>query len=255
MTSTPSPDLAKALRETGLRALADGLADFIALATKRRLSPVQILEEVARVEALDRAKRSLERRQGRCKVGAFKPMADFDWNWPTAIDRALVERALDLAFVRDGDNIILVGAHGLGKSMIVQNIAHQAVLNGHVALFVTAARLLNDLGACESSRALELRLKRYAQVAILCIDELGYLSYDSRAADLLFEVVSRRHATRKPIVLSTNLAFKDWATVFPHATCTVALVDRLTHRADIIRITGESWRKKEAKERQSHPHD
>lgn len=67
--------------------------------------------------------------------------------------------------------------------MILQNIAHQAILEGHVALFVTAARLLNDLGACESSRALELRLKRYAQVAVLCIDELGYLSYDSRCCE------------------------------------------------------------------------
>jgi len=255
MTSTPNPDLAKALREIGLRALAEGLADFVALATKRRLSPIQILEEIARIEALERARRSLERRQNRCKVGAFKPMADFDWSWPTAIDRTLVERALALGFVPSGDNIILVGAHGLGKTMILQNIAHQAVIEGHVALFVTAARLLNHLGACDSSRALELRLKRYAQVPILFIDELGYLSYDSRAADLLFEVVSRRHATRKPIVLSTNLAFKDWATVFPHATCTVALVDRLTHRADIIRITGESWRKKEAQERQNQPHD
>ena len=120
---------------------------------------------------------------------------------------------------------------------------------------MTAARLINDLGAYDSPRALEQRLKHYAQMSLLCIDEVGYLSYDSRAADLLFEVVSRRHAAKKPIVLSTNLAFKDWGTVFPHATCTVALIDRLTHRADIIRIEGESWRKKEAKERQARPRE
>ena len=62
-------------------------------------------------------------------------------------------------------------------------------------------------------------------------------------------MTSRRYAAGKPIVLSTNLAFKDWDTVFPHATCTVALIDRLTHRADIIRLEGDSWRRKEAKER------
>jgi DNA replication protein DnaC len=204
-----------------------------------------------RIEKLDRARRSLERRQRRSKVGAFKPMADFDWNWPSGLDRPLVEQALALRFLSDGANIILVGAHGLGKTMIAQNIAHQAILAGHSVLFLTTARLLNDLGAYDSTRALESRLKYYSQVSILCCDELGYLSYDNRAADLLFEIVSRRHAARKPIVLSTNLAFKDWTTVFPHATCTVALVDRLTHRADIIHLQGDSWRKKEALERQA----
>ena len=82
------------------------------------------------------------------------------------------------------------------------------------------------------------------------MDELGYLSYDSRAADLLFEIVTRRYDAHKAIALTTNLAFKDWTTVFPHATFTLALVDRLTHRADIIKIAGDSWRRKEAQERQ-----
>jgi DNA replication protein DnaC len=141
--------------------------------------------------------------------------------------------------------------NGVGKSMIIKNIAHQAILAGHSVLFVTAARMLNDLIARDSPRTLEARIRSYSRIAVLCIDEVGYLSYDSRAADLLFEVVSRRHAARKPIVLSTNLAFKDWGTVFPNATCTVALVDRLTHRADVIHIQGDSWRRKEARERQA----
>lgn len=250
-SQTKPPDLAQALRELALRGLAEGFDDFIARVTKLRLSPTQIFEELVRLERLDRSRRSLERRQARSKLGAFKPMADFDWNWPTTIDRALVEQALSLRFIHEGANIILLGAHGLGKTMILQNIAHQAILEGHSVLFRTAARLLSDLGGYDSARALEARFKYYTQVAVLCCDELGYLSYDSRAADLLFEVVSRRHAAKKPIVLSTNLAFKDWATVFPHATCTIALVDRLTHRADIVHIEGDSWRKKEAKERLS----
>ena len=81
------------------------------------------------------------------------------------------------------------------------------------------------------------------------IDELGYLSYDGGDADLLFEVVSRRHAARKSIAMTTNLALSDWRVVFPRATRTVVLVDRLTHRADIVHIEGKSWRRKEAQER------
>ncbi|QDG52183.1 hypothetical protein FIV42_15975 [Persicimonas caeni] len=87
------------------------------------------------------------------------------------------------------------------------------------------------------------------------IDEVGYLSYDSKAADLLFEVVNRRYKAQKSVALTTNLAFKNWTTVFPNATCTVALVDRLCHRADILKVEGDSWRKKEAMERQERRKD
>lgn len=247
--TTPMPELRDGLADIGLRGMADVVDDFLARVTKQRLSPVQILEEVIRLEKLDQARRSLERRMQRSRIGAFKPMADYNWNWPSKLDRNAVERAMASRFADEGANIIIVGAHGLGKTMLVKNIGHQAVLAGYTVLFLTAAKLLNDLSSQDSPRALERRIKHYARVAILCIDELGYLSYDNRAADLLFEVISRRYAAKKPIVLSTNLAFADWTQVFPHATCTIALIDRLTHRADIIQVEGKSWRTKEAKER------
>ena len=94
----------------------------------------------------------------------------------------------------------------------------------------------------------ELRLiigGAYARPQILAIDEIGYLSYDAHAADLLFQVISRRYEQRS-IVVTTNLLFKQWDTVFPNASCAVALIDRLTHHAEIIPIGGESYRKREA---------
>lgn len=249
-TTATTTDLGRSLLDLGLRGLAGIVDDFLAGALKRRLSPVQVLEEVTRVELQDRARRGLESRLKRSRLGTFKPMADFDWNWPEQVDRPLVERALALHFIGEGANILTVGPHGLGKTMILRNIAYQATLAGHNVLFTTAARMLTDLSGQESPRALERRIGHYARVAVLAVDELGYLSYDNRAADLLFEVVSRRHDTRKPMLLSTNLAFSDWTTVFPNATSTVALVDRLTHRADVIQIKGKSWRRKESLERQ-----
>lgn len=248
-TTAPATELARGLLDLGLRGLAAIVDDFLAAALKRRLTPVQVLEELVRVEQQDRARRGVESRLRRSRIGSFKPIADFDWNWPEQIDRALIERALALHFLGEGANVLTVGPHGLGKTMILKNIAHQAVLAGHNVLFTTAARMLTDLSGQESPRALERRIGHYARVAVLAVDELGYLSYDNRAADLLFEVVSRRHDARKPILLSTNLAFSDWTTVFPNATSTVALVDRLSHRADVIQIKGKSWRRKEAMER------
>ena len=178
--------------------------------------------------------------------GRFKPLADFDWNWPRKIDRPLIETALTLDFIPEGRNLVLLGANGLGKTMITKNIAHAAVLAGFSVLFRTASDLLDDL---QSDSALRLRrkLKKYARPTLLCIDEIGYLSYDTHAADLLYEVVNRRYEHRS-ILVTTNRAFKDWNAVFPNATSIVSLLDRLTHHADLTVIEGQSYRRRESEQ-------
>lgn len=237
--------LADALRAIGLTHTAAELDDLVALATKRRWSPTQLLEHVVEAEQRERAKKSLERRVGRSKLGGFKPMSDFDWAWPTRIDREAVDAAVRLDFLGDARNVVLVAPQGLGKTMIAQNIVHAALLAGHSALFISASQLLLDLGAQESARALDRRLRYFTSRPLLCIDEIGYLNYDSRNADLLFQVVSRRYEKRS-LVLTTNLAFNEWPTVFPNAACTTALIDRVVHHAEIIPIEGESYRRREA---------
>ena len=238
-------DLQTRLRALGFTVTADEFDDLIAMATKKRWGPRHILEHIANIEEKERARRGLERRRARSRLERFKPMADFDWNWPTEIDRSLVDSALQLDFVQPARNIVFVAPQGLGKTMIAQNIAHQAILDGHGVLFVTAAQLLLDLGAQESARALERRLKYYARVGLLIIDEIGFLAFDNRNADLLFQVISRRYE-KKSLVLTTNLAFRDWPTIFPNATCATALIDRVVHHADVIVIKGESYRRREA---------
>jgi DNA replication protein DnaC len=238
----PLPDTLKLL---GLHSTAAHLDDLVALATKRRWSPTQLLEHLVDREQQARAQRSLERRLLRSRLGRFTPMDAFDWAWPTRIDRAAVEAALHLDFLAAGRNLVLVAAQGLGKTMIAQNIAHQAVLAGHHVLFTTTAQLLLDLGGQESARGLARRLNYYGQRGLLVLDELGYLSYDARAADLLFQVVSRRYEKRS-LVLTTNLAFSDWPTIFPNAGSAIALIDRLIHHAEILTIEGESYRRRTA---------
>ena len=235
------------LRALGLLSTADTLDDLVALATQKRWSPSQTFEHVADLEERERARRGLERRLSRSHLGKHKPIADFDWNWPTKIDRPLVEASVGLHFLGAARNVVLVAPQGLGKTMIAQNIAHQAVLAGHSVLFTTAAQMLLDLGGQESSRALERKLRHYAKSTLLVLDEVGYLAFDNRNADLLFQVVSRRYE-RKSLVLTTNLAFKDWPTIFPNATCATALIDRVIHHADVISIEGKSYRLREAED-------
>ena len=199
-------------------------------------------------ETRERQQRGLQRRLRAAHIGRFKPLADFDWDWPVQCDRAAVSTLLTLDFIAEALNVILVGPNGVGKSLIAQNLAHQAVINGHSALFVNAAQMLGELAAQDGDNALRRRFTHYARPDVLVIDEIGYLSYGTRHADLLFEIINRRYE-RKPTIITTNRPFAEWPEVFPNAACVVSIVDRLVHHAEILVIEGESYRMREAKER------
>lgn len=218
------------------------------LANWESMSKQAWVREFLGVEEGERDRRSLERRIRGARLGAFKTMADFDWEWPEKIDRDQVEDLLQLGFLDDATNVVLLGPSGIGKTMIAQNLGSQALQHGHTVLRVTTSEMLNDLAAQDSSAALTRRLRRYCKPRLLLLDEVGYLSYDGRYGDLLFEVVSRRHLQRST-VLTTNKAFSEWTQVFAAASCVSALVDRIVHRAEIVKIDGDSYRQKEAMER------
>ena len=200
-------------------------------------------------EEEERRARSLKRRLADARLGEFKPLADFNWDWPRSCDRMAVEDLMSLNFLSEATNVVLVGPNGVGKSTIAANIAHRAVLEGHTVRFATAASMLGELAALDSDTLLQRKLRFYARQHLLVIDEVGYLSYSNRHADLLFNIVSSRTQQNSTIV-TTNRPFSEWAEAFPNATCVVALVDRLVHNAEIIAIDGDSYRRKEAEERQ-----
>ena len=153
---------------------------------------------------------------------------------------------MQLDFINDASNIILIG-NGVGKSTIAQNVGHQAVMQGHTVLFTSAANMLNDLAAQDGDNALRRRLNHYSKAKLLIIDEVGYLSYSNRHADLLFEIINRRYE-KHPTLITTNRPFSEWNEVFPNAACVVSLIDRLVHHSEVIAIEGESYRMKEAQE-------
>ena len=190
MTHPETHDLPARLHRLGFKGVADSLDDFLARAIKGQWPARRLLEELERIETQDRARRSLDRRLQYSRIGRFKPIAEFDWNWPTTIDRDTIQRALTVDFIPEARNLILVGANGLGNNMIAKNIAHAAVLAGHSVLFRIASELLDDM-QCDSPHRLRLKLRAYARPALLCSDECGYLVYDNHAADLLYEAVNR----------------------------------------------------------------
>jgi len=246
MATAPTNNLPAQLQQIGLRALPTQFHDFLARAVKGRWSPHQIFEQMVQEEIAERSRRSLERRLQLSGIRRFKPLADFDWAWPRKIERDVIERALTLDFIAEARNLILVGRNGLGKTMIAQNICHAAVLAGHSVLFRPAAALLEELHR-QTPEGRRSKLRTYANAGVLCIDEVGYLSFDDKAADLLYEVINRRYE-RKPVILTTNRPFKEWNEVFPNATCIATLLDRLLHHADVTVIDGHSYRVRESEQ-------
>lgn len=205
------------------------------------------LEKILSWESTERQQRSLERRLNNARLGRFKPLQEFDWQWPTKTNSQAIHALMQLDFLSTASNIILIGSNGVGKSTIAQNLAYKAVLQGHTVLFTTAANMLNDLAAQDGDNALRRRLKHYARPKLLVIDEIGYLSYSNRHADLLFEIINRRYEQYSTVV-TTNRPFAEWNEVFPNAACVVSLIDRLVHHSEIIAIEGDSYRMKEAQE-------
>lgn len=241
----PNDDVVDLLRALGVRVSREALLALIAHATTARLSPVQTFEELAAIARRERAERNLAARTKAATIGPLKPLDRFDWNHPRTIQRERVEDLMTLDFVAKGHNVLLRGPSGVGKTMLAQNLGMLALGRGYTVLFTTLSAALADLLKQESLPALERRLRKYTAPSLLILDEIGYLPCSRQSADLLYNIISRRHESRS-LVLTTNLPFKQWSTIFPGAACVSALIDRFVQHCHIIDIDADSWRQKES---------
>jgi DNA replication protein DnaC len=234
-------DIADGLRGIGLCASREALLALLAHATKGRLSPAQVVEQIVLLERRERDARNLASRTKKATLGAMKTLDRFDWSFPRVIDRPGYEQLLTLDFAARGHNVLFRGGSGVGKSTLAQNLGQRALESGKSVCFSTVNAALADLLKQESIPAVERRMKRYTLPEILILDELGYLPCDARSGDLLYSIISRRHE-RVSTIITTNLAYKNWGTVFPGAACVVALIDRFAQHCHAFEIDGDSWR-------------
>jgi DNA replication protein DnaC len=213
-------------------------------AARKEWSHVHYLAALAQGEAAARRDRSIERKIRMARFPVIKTLEQFRWNWPTLINRAVVQNLFRLKFIEDKSNVIFLGGVGLGKTHLATALGYAACLQGKSVLFTTAIDVINTLSAAQAANRLKTELKKYLAPSLLICDELGYLPIDKHGADLLFQVISLRYE-QGPIIITSNRAFKHWPQIFNNdSTLTSALLDRLLHHAETILIEGKSYRMK-----------
>jgi len=246
---TTMNDPAEALRALGFRASTDALRALLAHATKSKMSPAELCLDLAVLEKRERDARNLAERTKAATLGPVKPLDRFDWSHPRSIDRELFEDMHEtLGFITNGENALFRGQAGVGKSTLAKHLGLAALAKGYTVRFTTLAAALADLLRRDSLPAIERRLRRYTSPDLLILDELGYVPCDSNAADLLFRIISKRHESRA-VVITTNLGYKQWGTVFGDAPCLGALIDRFAQHCHVLDIDADSWRDKERLEK------
>jgi DNA replication protein DnaC len=233
--------LGEALRALGLEHAASLLDAATGKAIARNDSPTSLLDHLMREELRVQTERRAQMALKRSAIFPLTTLDTYDFDYPKSIDRDLVVRAAGLDFIAEKTNCVLVGPSGVGKTHLANAIGQLACLRGHRVRFTTAADLVNDLVAGQARNGLQRRQAFWASFDLLIVDELGYLSFDSRGADLLYQVLNRRYQ-RTSTIVTTNLAFKEWGKIFPSAAAASAIADRLVHKGILVRITGKSRR-------------
>ncbi|HOW74304.1 MAG TPA: IS21-like element helper ATPase IstB [Phycisphaerae bacterium] len=243
--ASPDDELRRQLELLKLPYMLEHFEELAGQAGAQQWSHVEFLARLIEGETALRQDRARQRRTKQAHFPVLKTLEQFDFTWPTKINRLQVQNLFRLKFIEDKANAILIGGVGLGKTHAAIALGLAACQAGHRVRFATAIDIVNSLSAAQKVGALVKKLKEYTRPELLIIDELGYLPIDKHGADLLFQIISQRYE-RGSIVLTTNKVYKHWPSMFNNdSTLTSAILDRVLHHAETIIIEGKSYRMKD----------
>jgi len=201
----------------------------------------KFLLELLKMEVSSRAENNQKRKLKAAKFPFFKTIDELDMGRFQFIDEAFINQLASCDFINKRQNLVMIGNTGNGKTHLSIAIGIKACLQGMNVKFYTAANLSNELVEAQEYKKLIKLEKQLANVDLLIIDELSYLTFNRHQSELLFKVVSDR-AEKRSVIVSTNLKFSEWTTMFESVTMVSALIDRLTFRSHVLNMNGESYR-------------
>ena len=240
--------LAHHLRQLKLPTFLREYEKVAAEAARGGLDHVRFLLRLVELELIDRERRMVERRIRAARFPAVKSFDTFEFAAIPSLNKPLTLELARCEFVVARDNVIALGNSGTGKTHVSLALGLAACQRGFSVAFDTAAGLVHQLMEARDERRLPRLQSQLATVKLLIVDELGYVPLSQTGAELLFEVFSQRHEHGSTIVTS-NLPFEEWTSVFGNQRLTGALLDRLTHHVHILELNGESFRLKQSKAR------
>jgi DNA replication protein DnaC len=232
------------LTQLKLDFMARELDRVVTDAATRSLSPAATLEWLTDLELEGRQSRSVERRFRLSKLQAKHGIESFNCNHHKSRQqmKSKLLHLLDLDFVKQGTNIILIGNPGTGKTYLSKIIGWKACQANLRVLFTPAMQMLNQLVASQADHSLVRKLKIYTDPTLLVCDELGYLSLDQQTSNLFYQVISTRHAERRSTIITTNTIFSEWGNILFNTTIAAAIADRLVENSEVFLLGGLTWR-------------
>lgn len=237
-------ELLNNLEQLNLMQIRAHIDTYIDLLTKGEKTIIETLNELIKLEI----KFKEEKATNACvKVANFpfkKTLKDFDFSFQPTIKKEIIEDLVSLRFIEKQENILFLGNSGVGKSHLSVSIGISAAKKRYSTYFINCHDLLLNLKRAHLENRLETRLKHYTKYKVLIIDEIGYLPISKEEANMFFQLINKRYE-RNSTIITTNKEFSKWHEIFGDATIANAILDRLLHHSNIVKITGPSYRTKD----------
>lgn len=231
------------LEELGLHSINANLDFYLDRIRNDEKNLMDALYELTEKEKKFRAERQVQYTVKTAGFPFLKTVEDFDFSFQPSMNKKEIDDYCTLRFIENKENIVFVGSCGVGKTHLAVSIGTIAAMNHYSTYFISMQDLISQLKAAENENRLDIRLRHFLKYKVLIIDEVGYLNMDEEAANLFFQLVSKRYEKRSTI-LTTNKPLDQWASIFKDPVITNAILDRLLHHAHVTEIIGPSYRLK-----------